>query len=175
MHRSEEALWLGMSVGVSLRRHGKVCNCMMLVTTEAAVKCKITYISLPIVEVRQIRELSAKLNAPGRGRSSSSKGRDGKGRGRGQQARRVFGRGLRVAALKKKGELTKAIVYRQWPVMLPDVGKAISYMSEQSLYNWLVCDGVLCAGTTRHWRWTRPAPSRWLFTETRAEAKGSAP
>ena len=119
MHRSEEALWLGMSVGVSLRRHGKVCNCMMLVTTEAAVKCKITYISLPIVEVRQIRELSAKLNAPGRGRSSSSKGRDGKGRGRGQQARRVFGRGLRVAALKKKGELTKAIVYRQWPVMLP--------------------------------------------------------
>ena len=74
------------------------------------MKCRISYVALPIT----IRE------APGhgRGRSSSSKGRDGKGRGRRSQTRRVLGRGLRLAASKKKGELTKAIVYRKWPVML---------------------------------------------------------
>ena len=67
-------------------------------TPKAPIQCKVHYVSIPTLEVRQIKRALA-ASAAGRGR----------------------GRGRRVArssiAVRKK--LSKQVIYRKWPVLRP--------------------------------------------------------
>ncbi|CAE7659150.1 unnamed protein product, partial [Symbiodinium microadriaticum] len=70
------------------------------------VQCSLSYVVLPIVQIRMVRRVAAQMLAqrPVRGR----------GRGRGRAAGR-----LGPNILKKKGVFEKCIVYKRWPVYLP--------------------------------------------------------
>ena len=76
---------------------------------QVPIKYKISYIRLPIIEIRQLRRLCGIQTHQG-------------ARGRG----RALGRGQRLASLKKKGELMKIVVWKKWPVMMPsDMTRAL--------------------------------------------------
>ena len=70
------------------------------------MQCSLSYVVLPIVQIRMVRRVAAQMLAqrPVRGR----------GRGRGRAAGR-----LGPNILKKKGVFEKCIVYKRWPVYLP--------------------------------------------------------
>ena len=73
------------------------------------LQCKISYVVIPIVEIRQVKRLAGAAAARAAG---PPKGR-GKGRARGR------GRSGCMNFLKKKGLAEKVIVYKKWPIFLP--------------------------------------------------------
>ena len=67
------------------------------------LQCKISYVVIPIVEIRQVKRLAGAAAVGPKGRGS--------GRGRARLGYMNF--------LKKKGLAEKVIVYKKWPVFLP--------------------------------------------------------
>ena len=88
------------------------------------MQCKLTWITVPIVEIRQLRRARAmqRQDAPGRPGANGARAHEAAGAGGGRGRQRGRGRG-RVRAVRRrpltKKALAKLTVYKQWPVYLP--------------------------------------------------------
>ena len=87
-----------------------------------------SYIEVPIVEVRELKRLaSASVASPAAGCGQGDCGR-GHGRGHGRGRGRARGRPRRksMSVLRKSGALAKAVVKKKWPVFSPaNMAKAL--------------------------------------------------
>ena len=108
----------------------------MLFHNKVPLQCKISYVVIPIVEIRQVRRLAATT------RAAEMKGR-GKGRGRGRAAR-----GMNF--LKRKGVAEKVVVYKKWPMLLPS--NFARAFAEAGADEWmmLVCIRYTCVFVLSH-------------------------
>ena len=113
-----------------------VCVC------QVAVKCKVTWITLPIVEVRQLKRARALQDADDAARGRGAAGR-GVGRGR-ARAGRARGHGLHRKPLKKKA-LSKILgcLYNSVLSIMVSFFLAFLHVIQQwpSLGLWCIADG----------------------------------
>ena len=102
-------MWLNLSWSLRSSLHSRclLCNTWPHVS-QVPLQCPLSWVVLPIVEIRQVRRLASEVSA------ASGAGR-GRGRGRGHKGRAR----VTVNTLRKKGLLEKAIVYRKWPHYAP--------------------------------------------------------
>ena len=94
--------------------------------TQVPIKCDITWVVLPMVNLRQVRKTASAGSEP------NQKGR-GKGVAKGGRGHR------RRAKKKKKAAALKAVVYRKFPVMLPSRMALALLKADAGHLLWLCC------------------------------------